>query len=81
MAALCFLQFGLLLLLILQLHGIMITYKFLEVKRNMLLNSYFSVRKSFVTKKKTFSSSSAQSERQNLFGLLTAELTSGGIIY
>lgn len=44
-SALMFLQSGLLLLLILQLQGIVIIYKLAEMKRNLLLSSYFAAKK------------------------------------
>ena len=52
MAAFVFLQFALLLSFILQLHGIMVTDKLLEMRRNMLLSAYFSVPRSNLRRKR-----------------------------
>ena len=52
MASLIFLQFGLFLILILQLQGIMITYKVLEMKRNSILSAYLSVKKRNLLRKR-----------------------------
>ena len=52
MASLIFLQFGLFLILILQLQGIMITCKVLEMKRNSILSAYLSVKKRNLLRKR-----------------------------
>lgn len=68
-SALMFLQSGLLLLLILQLQGIVIVYKLAEMKRNLLLSSYFAAKKKQPeTKKKTFSSTSYKSKSKKCLG-------------
>jgi hypothetical protein len=52
MAAFVFLQFGFVFSLILQLYGIILAYKMLEMRRNMILTAYFSLRKSNLRRKR-----------------------------
>ena len=52
MLGLLILQFGMFVTLVLQCHGLFVTYKLLEMKRNQMLCMHLSAKKSYLMRKR-----------------------------